>query len=125
MVRRSFSSHDERRVVICRHDPNHKEVFGRARELKLERDRYLFIYRFLWSIFVVNENSALANKIKERYLMNIISVEQFRRDYPEALLNKCRMDTTREVTWKVARKTSIEIAKRLLREGVSILRSRK
>jgi hypothetical protein len=98
----------------------YKEVFDRARELNLDHDRYLFIYRFLWSIFVVDENSALANKIKEQYLMTIISVEQFRRDYPEALLNKCRMDTTREVTQKVTQETSIDIAKRMLREGISI-----
>jgi hypothetical protein len=106
----------------------YKEVFDRARELNLDHDQYLFIYRFLWSIFVVYENSALAKKIEEQYLMTIISVEQFRRDYPEALLNKCRMDTTREVTRKVTRKvtrevtreTSIEIATRLLSGGMSI-----
>ncbi|MDR1578090.1 MAG: hypothetical protein LBT86_07685 [Deltaproteobacteria bacterium] len=38
--------------------------------------------------------------------MNIISLEQFRRDYPEALLNKCRMDTTREARIKFATRLS-------------------
>ncbi|MDR1578321.1 MAG: hypothetical protein LBT86_08905 [Deltaproteobacteria bacterium] len=86
----------------------YKEVFDRARELNLDHDRYAYIYRFIWSIFVVYGKSAFAKKIEDKYLMLIMTSDEFQRAYPEALISKYQWET------------SVKIAKRLLRRGYPI-----
>ncbi|MDR1577471.1 MAG: hypothetical protein LBT86_04480 [Deltaproteobacteria bacterium] len=78
----------------------------------MDHDQYAYIYRFMWSIFVADDNSAFAKKIKEKYLMIVMTSEEFQRAYPEALKREYQQEATRE--------TSIDIAKNLLREGISI-----
>jgi predicted transposase/invertase (TIGR01784 family) len=74
----------------------------------------------MWCIFVVDDNSAFAKKIEEKYLMLVMTCEQFQRAYPEALKREYQEEATVKATVKATLETSIEIATRMLSDGMSI-----